>query len=108
MSVFEPSSDEPADRAGGADDRRPRQVGHLIGAAVERLQVVGAVEVRQRDRGEIDVLAVGEGADHEAAVVDGDRLQLAGGKAVLRDGVDGRGAARAGKLRQRAGGDVDT
>src|SRR5579883_765814 len=34
------------DRARGADDRGPRFGGGLIGAAVQRLQVVGAVEMR--------------------------------------------------------------
>jgi hypothetical protein len=53
--------------------------------------------------GEIDVLAVGERADHEAVVVDGDRLKLAGGITVLRDGADSRGAAGRGKLRQGTG-----
>src|ERR1700687_3514723 len=55
----------------------------------------------------IEILAVGEGADDEAAVADGDRLQLAGCKTVLRDVVDGRGAAGTGKLGETAEADVD-
>ena len=95
-----------ADRAGRTGDRRARLIGHGKGPAVECLEVVGAVEMRQRDGGEIDVLTVGERSDHEPAIVDRDRLKLAGGVAVLGDGVDGRGAARAGKLRQGAGSEV--
>src|SRR4029077_994422 len=96
------------DRARGALDRRSGLRGRRIGLAVERLQVVRAVEVRQRDLGEVDVLPVGEGADHEARVVDGDRLELTGGKAVLGDRADGRVAGGGRKLRQRAGGDVES
>src|ERR1700687_376684 len=55
----------------------------------------------------MEILAFGEGADDEAPVADGDRLQLAGCKTVLRDVVDGRGAAGTGKLGQTAGADVD-
>ena len=81
-----------------------RTVGGRIGLAVEGLQVIRAVEVRQRDRGEVDVLPVGERADHKAAVVDRNRLELASGKAVLRDLADGRmpaGTAIASARRRR-------
>ncbi len=62
---FERLSD---DLAGRSCQRRAGFIGQLIGAAVERLQIVGAVEVNQRHLGERDVLPVGERADDVAGI----------------------------------------
>jgi len=40
----------------------------LIGAAEHGLEIVRGVEMHQRDFGEVDVLAIGEGAGNHAVV----------------------------------------
>ena len=68
-----------------------------------RLSVVGAVEVRERDLGEVEGAAVRIGADDAALVADRDLLQLAGGEAVLLQDVDLHGAVGVGELGDAAG-----
>ena len=91
------------DLAGRAVDRRAGLVGRLEGAAVDALEVVGAVEVRERDLGEVEGAAVGVAADHPALVVDRHLLQLAGREAVLLQQIDLRIAVRIGELGDSAG-----
>src|SRR5205085_4390280 len=68
---------------------------------------IRGVDVQQRNLRKIEVLQVGESADNQTTVAVLDRLELAGGKAVLRNGVDGRGAADRGKLGQTTRADID-
>src|SRR6202034_4893000 len=63
--------------------RRTRLRRGREGAAVERLQRVLAVEGRERDFRQGNNLPVGESADHAVLAVDRNRLELAGGEAVL-------------------------
>ena len=107
ISVLEPSSELADDLAGRVVGRGAGFVGCLEGAAVEALEVVGAAEVRQRDLGEVDRAAVGIGADDAALVVDRDRLQRAGGEAVLLQQIDLRAAVRIGELGDAAGAEVE-
>src|SRR3984957_3435232 len=81
----------------------------LVGAAVELIEVVLAVEVRERDLGERYRAAVRIGADDPPLLVDRDRLQLACRGAVLRQQVHLDGAAGIGELGEaaRAEGDLD-
>ena len=103
MSVFEDSSDEPEMLPPLPYSAGAGFVGDGEGAAVQTLQEVGAVEGRHADLGEIDVAAVGVGADDAALVADRDALQLAGGEAVLVELVDLDVAVGVGELGQTAG-----
>ena len=68
-----------------------------------RLRKFGTVEGRDADLGEIDVAAVGIGADDAALVADRNALQLAGGEAVLLQLVDLDVAVGVGELGEAAG-----
>src|SRR5690606_30994618 len=72
--------------------------GRLEGAAVEPLQRVVGVEVRQHDLGHFEGAAVRVGRDHTAFLVDRDALQVARRIAVLPEQVDLGDAVHVGEL----------
>src|SRR4029079_11834974 len=82
-------------------------IGRLERSAVDALEEVGAVEGGNRDFGKVEVAAVGVVADDSAVGADTDRLQLAGGEAVLLDLVDLDVAVGVRKLRNASGAEVD-